>query len=94
MGKGENASFQHFLLFSQCFQKATFSELLEVGIVWYRIKLLPNDKILALSKLKAFADDKFNVAQIVILLLDRIEDIAGKGENAGIQYFHLFPQCF
>ena len=25
VGKGENASYQHFLLFSQCFQKASFS---------------------------------------------------------------------
>ena len=24
-GKGENAAFQHFLLFPQCFQKASFS---------------------------------------------------------------------
>ena len=24
VGKGENAGYQHFLLFPQCFQKATF----------------------------------------------------------------------
>ena len=34
VGKGENAGFQHFLLFSQCFQKASFPGSLEVGIVW------------------------------------------------------------
>ena len=34
VGKGENAGYQHFLLFPQCFQKASFPELLEVGIVW------------------------------------------------------------
>ena len=34
VGKGENAAFQHFLLFPQCFQKASFSGSLEVGIVW------------------------------------------------------------
>ena len=33
-GKGENASDQHFLLFPQCFQKASFSGSLNVGIVW------------------------------------------------------------
>ena len=32
--KGENASFQHFLLFQQCFQKFSFSGSLKVGIVW------------------------------------------------------------
>ena len=26
--------------------------------------------------------------------VDRIEKIVGKGENAGTQYFLLFPQCF
>ena len=34
VGKGENADYQHFLLFPQCFQKATFSGSLKVGIVW------------------------------------------------------------
>ena len=34
MGKGENAGYHHFLLFPQCFQKASFPELLKVRIVW------------------------------------------------------------
>ena len=34
VGNGENAGYQHFLLFPQCFQKATFSWSLKVGIVW------------------------------------------------------------
>ena len=34
VGNGENAGYQHFLLFSQCFQKAIFLGLLKVGIVW------------------------------------------------------------
>ena len=33
-GKRENAGNQHFLLFPQCFQKASFSRLLKVRIVW------------------------------------------------------------
>ena len=33
-GKGENAGYQHFLLFPQCFQKASFSGFLKVGISW------------------------------------------------------------
>ena len=34
VGKGENAGYQHFLLYPQCFQKASLSGLLKVGIVW------------------------------------------------------------
>ena len=34
MGKGENAGNQHLLHFCQCFQKASYSGLLKVVIVW------------------------------------------------------------
>ena len=34
VGKGEDAGFQHFLLFPQYFQKASFSGSLKVRIVW------------------------------------------------------------
>ena len=34
VGKGENAGYQHFLLFLQCFQKPSSLGLLKVGIVW------------------------------------------------------------
>ena len=37
-GKGENADYQHFLLFPQCFPKTSSFGLLKVGIVWYRLK--------------------------------------------------------
>ena len=47
-----------------------------------------------LLKLKAFADDKINVNQQFKFHMGRLENIAGKGENAGYQYFLLFPQCF
>ena len=36
--KRENAGYQHFLLFPQCFQKASFPGLLKAGIVWERVK--------------------------------------------------------
>ena len=51
---------------------------------------LPNDKNSAWSKLKAFADDKVKVAKMMIFLFDRVENIVGKGENAGYQHFLLF----
>ena len=55
---------------------------------------LPDDKILDLTKLKAFADDKLNVTQNIKGVFHRIENIVGKEENAGYQHFLLFPQCF
>ena len=36
--KGENAGYQHFLLYPQCPLKASISRLLKVGIVWYRVE--------------------------------------------------------
>ena len=46
------------------------------------------------SKLKAFADEKTNVTQKVKFVLERVENILGKGKNAGYQHFLLFPKCF
>ena len=34
VGKGENADCQHFLHFPQYFQKASFLEVIKVGIMW------------------------------------------------------------
>ena len=55
---------------------------------------LPSDRILDLSKLKAFTDDKVNVNENLKTVFGRVENIVGKGENAGYQHFLLFPQCF
>ena len=55
---------------------------------------LPNNKILDVTKLKAFADNKLYVAKIPISHFGRVENTVGKGENAGYQHFLLFPQCF
>ena len=52
----------------------------------------PNDKILDWSKLKAFAEDKIK-NEILKLVSERVENIVGKGENAGYQHFLLFPLC-
>ena len=56
------------------------------------VNTLPNDKILAVTKLKAFAVEKLNIAKMTISLLDRVENTVGKGENAGYQHFLLFLQ--
>ena len=49
---------------------------------------LTHDKILALSKWKTFEDYNSIVAQMV----QWVENIVGKGENAGNQHFLLFLQ--
>ena len=59
-----------------------------------KINPFPNDRILDMTKLKAFADDKLNVAKLTVYLFIWVENTVWKGENAGYQHFHLFPQCF
>ena len=46
------------------------------------------------TDIKLVSNDKFCVAKIMIPVFDRVENILGKGENAGSQHFLLFPQCF
>ena len=62
------------------------------------INSLPNDNILDVTKLIAFADEKLNVAKMMIFsllyMVDQVENTVGKGENAGYQHFLRFPQCF
>ena len=53
---------------------------------------LLKDKILALFRLKAFADNISNIAETMISVFDKVENIVGNGENAGYQHFLLFPQ--
>ena len=38
-----------------------------------------------------FANNHFNIAQMVQFFFDRVENIVGIGENAGYQHFLLFP---
>ena len=54
---------------------------------------LPYDKILDWSRLNTFANNKINVNKKVRFGLGWVENIVGKGETAGYQYFLLFPQC-
>ena len=50
-----------------------------------KLNSLRNNRILAWSELIAFA------AQMEKLVLDRLENNVGKGENAGYQHFLFFP---
>ena len=54
----------------------------------------PNDKISDWSKSKTFANEKLNLTERLNLFGGRLENIVGKGENAGHQHFFLFQQCF
>ena len=47
-----------FYIFKNSFKGFSSSSVI---IVWYRVNPFPNDKIWALTKLKALADDKFNL---------------------------------
>ena len=55
---------------------------------------LPNNKILDMTKLKAFTDDKINVAQIMISVFDWVENTVGKGVKCWILAFSSFPTMF
>ena len=55
---------------------------------------LPNYKTLDWAKLKAFADDNLIIFKTIKFKLKRVQNIVGKGENAGYQHFLLFPRCF
>ena len=56
VGKEENAGYQHFLLFPQCFQKLSFSGLFKVGTVWEGVNHLPEMPILGFSNSAANKD--------------------------------------
>ena len=45
-------------------------------------------------ELFAFGDSKSKVAQMAKFVLERVENIVERGENADYQYFLLFPKCF
>ena len=56
------------------------------------VNLLSDDKILGFSELKPFADDKSDVPQNLNFVFGRVENIVGKGENAGFKRL-LFRGC-
>ena len=94
MEKVENAGQQHFLLFRQCFQKAFSLVSLQLENIWLKFNSLPNNKILDLSKLEAFADDKLKVAKIMKCLFDREENIVEIGEKMLLPAFSPFLKLF
>ena len=53
---------------------------------------LLNDKISDLPKMKAFTGNKITLTQK--LFFESVENITGKGENAGYQHFFRLSKCF
>ena len=58
------------------------------------INPFPHDKILNETKLKAFADDKLNITEMIISVFDRVENIVGKGEIACTSNFSFSHNVF
>ena len=83
VGKGENAGYQHFLLFLQCFPKPSSLTLSQM-----------TNLILDPSKLKEFAEDNLKFDENDRKFSNPVENTVGKGEIAHYEQFLLFPQCF
>ena len=55
LGNGENAGYQHFLLFPQCFQKSSSWRSLKAGTLWLRVYIIYDIK----AKHKIWAKEQF-----------------------------------
>ena len=93
VGKGEIACTSNFSFSHNVFKRLLSQARQKLSLCGNGLNSA-NEKILALSKLKAFADNKLNVIQNNKVVFHWIDNIVGKGENAGYQHFLLFPQCF
>ena len=73
------------------FSLSTKQYLLVIScILVFCLNSLPNDKIVDWSNSKASAHNKIYVTEKLKFVLGRVENITGKGENAGQQHFLLF----
>ena len=57
------------------------------------IRLL-NNKIINLSTLIAFVEEKLNVTEIITFVLGEFENIVSSGDKVGYKHFLHFPLCF
>ena len=73
---------------------STLHNIISKPLAAFPLNCFPSDKISDWSNLKALADDKIKVLNMMIFVFGRVEDIVEKGENGGYQHFDLFPQCF
>ena len=95
VGKTENATDQHFLLFIKFPKAYLIPEACEnLGLCCKGLTLYQNTKRYTGPISKKSVVNNSNVVKIVKLVLDRVENIVGKGENAGYKHFLLFPTMF
>ena len=59
-----------------------------------KVNSLPSDKILEVSKFKAFADNIINVTEKLKFALRRVENIGGKRRKCWLPAFSPFPTMF
>ena len=63
--------------------------------VFKRLQLQTHKNMRSFGKgSKAFVNENSNVADMMISVFKRVENIVGKAENTGYHHFLLFPQCF
>ena len=91
VGKEENAGYQHFLFFPQCFQKASFSGSLKVGIVWQRFN---KQQLLRLVQTESMCrrQNKCNLKTEILLRWE--ENMAGKGNKRAMMALDRSPESF
>ena len=80
-------------------KKVYFSGLFKVGCVWYRVNKKKSTKLLLTLYQRTNFYTGLNlqtpkVTEKLKFVFGRVENIVGKGENAGYQHFLVFPQCF
>ena len=104
LGKGEIAGNYHFLLYPQCFlrfqRQYTYSKQFSFVVCkctqFEKIELFTIRQNFRLdwSKFNAFADEKFNIAKMMISLCNRVENVVGKKRKCWLPAFSPFPTMF
>ena len=85
--------YQHFLLFPQCFQKASYA-VLESRDCVVKSETFNRLENFRLVQMKAFSYDKSNFTKNTKYASHMVENIVRKKGNAAYWHFLLFPQCF
>ena len=91
VGIGENTGFQHFL-FPTTFSKGIF--LMFIIRSWDSVNSVTHDMILEWSKLKAFADDKINVSEMLKCVSGRVETTQEREKMLVTSIFSFFHDVF
>ena len=68
-----------------------FKWTLDISSLYQTMNFSTNFSVKLKGKYRRY---KLNDDEKIILLFNRVENIAGKGENAGYKHFLLFPLCF